>query len=59
MDSITVLVSTAITPTGTPPSRALPVTTVRAQPACRQREQGEGHSVPVGAPPAARKCLWY
>ena len=37
MLSITVLVSTAMTPTGTPPSRARPVTTVRAQPACRQQ----------------------
>jgi hypothetical protein len=40
MLSITVLVSTAMTPTGTPPSRARPVTTVRAQPACRVRRVG-------------------
>ena len=34
MLSITVPVSTATTPTGMPPRRARPVTTVRAQPAC-------------------------
>ena len=33
---MTVDVSTAMTPTGVPPSRARPVITVRAQPACRQ-----------------------
>ena len=33
---MTVLVSTAMTPTGVPPSRARPVITVRAQPACRR-----------------------
>lgn len=38
MLSMTVLVSTAITPTGTPPSRARPVTTVRAQPACSRQQ---------------------
>lgn len=38
--SIMVLTSTAITPTGMPPSRARPVTTVRAQPACSRRSSG-------------------
>ena len=40
MLSITVEVSTATTPTGTPPSRARPVTTVRAQPACTWWSRG-------------------
>jgi hypothetical protein len=36
---MTVFTSTAITPTGMPPSRARPVTTVRAQPACMASTQ--------------------